>query len=195
MKQRLWPLLLSVLFTVAILVLAYISYGPYTTILLSGGFVIGLVLWLIFPGLIEYDRIRWPFLLTMGAFLLLHKPEEALLKFQDELCKITGSPSPDPSSPPLIALAVLSIAGWLLVPVLVPRRVEFGSFLAWSFFASMGITELAHYAFPLFRPEPYGFFPGMASVAVLAPLAWWGLYRSLSTRFVTPRTGFAHGRT
>jgi hypothetical protein len=49
--------------------------------------------------------------------------------------------------------------------------------LAWTFFTSMGITELAHFLLPLLTTEPYGYFPGMASVVVLAPLAWWGMWR------------------
>lgn len=44
-------------------------------------------------------------------------------------------------------------------------------------FTAMGVTELAHFAFPLFVAEPNGYFPGMASVVVLAPVAWWGMWR------------------
>jgi hypothetical protein len=57
------------------------------------------------------------------------------------------------------------------------RGYEFGRFLAWTFFASMGITELAHFGLPLLTQRPYGYFPGMGSVVVLAPLAWWGMWR------------------
>jgi hypothetical protein len=39
----------------------------------------------------------------------------------------------------------------------------------------MGITELAHFIFPVLVNEPYGYFPGMASVLVLAPRTWWGI--------------------
>jgi len=41
----------------------------------------------------------------------------------------------------------------------------------------MGITELAHFVFPSFTNKAYGYFPGMASVVLLAPVAWWGMYR------------------
>lgn len=53
----------------------------------------------------------------------------------------------------------------------------FGYFLAWTFFASMGITELAHFVLPFLTDKPYGYFPGMYSVIVLAPVAWWGMYK------------------
>jgi len=38
-----------------------------------------------------------------------------------------------------------------------------------GFYTAMGITELAHFFFPFFSAEPYGYFPGMASVVILAP--------------------------
>jgi len=41
----------------------------------------------------------------------------------------------------------------------------------------MGVTQLAHFVLPLLTNEPYGCFPGMASVLLLASLAWWGMWR------------------
>ena len=55
--------------------------------------------------------------------------------------------------------------------------IQFGNYLTWTFFTAMGVTELAHFIFPFFTKEPYGYFPGMASVFFLAPVAWWGIYR------------------
>jgi hypothetical protein len=81
------------------------------------------------------------------------------------------------ATPPLAVLLYAFAATWLLIPWLVGRRHAFGYFLVWTFFASMGITELAHFVFPLFTGAPYGYFPGMASVVPLAPLAWWGIWR------------------
>lgn len=66
--------------------------------------------------------------------------------------------------------------------MLIKRHFEFGRFLAWTFFASMGITELTHFAMPVLANEPYGYFPGMLSVFILAPLAWWGMARLLRTQ-------------
>lgn len=64
------------------------------------------------------------------------------------------------------------------MPFLVIHRVAFGYYLAWTAFAAMGITELAHFLiFPFLRGEPYSYFPGMASVILLAPVAWWGMLR------------------
>ncbi len=39
------------------------------------------------------------------------------------------------------------------------------------------MSELAHFVFPLMTGHAYGYFPGMATVFVLAPLALWGLWR------------------
>lgn len=79
-----------------------------------------------------------------------------------------------------MALALYAFAAaWLLIPWLVSRQIEFGYFLVWSFFVSMGVTEHAHFVFPFLADEPPEYFPGMASVVVLAPVAWWGMRRLL----------------
>lgn len=101
--------------------------------------------------------------------------EENIFKFQEKLSEITGTPVPSLASPSLILLVLMSVGGWLLVPYFMKRNYEFGSYLAWSFFSSMGFTELAHFVFPFFEDKPYGYFPGMMSVLILAPLAWWGM--------------------
>jgi len=76
-----------------------------------------------------------------------------------------------------MALLVLPVGTWLATPFLIKGGYDFGYYLGWTFFASMGITELAHFFLPLLANEPYGYFPGMASVLVLVPLAWWGMWR------------------
>lgn len=60
---------------------------------------------------------------------------------------------------------------------LVKHGHDFGYYLIAKFFVSMGVTELAHYFLPFLTNEPYGYLPGMASVVVPAPLAWWGILR------------------
>ncbi|WP_206110744.1 hypothetical protein [Pannonibacter phragmitetus] len=66
------------------------------------------------------------------------------------------------------------------------RGYAFGHYLAWTFFVSMGVIELAHFVFPLFGGRSYGYFPGMATVVLLAPVAWWGIYR-----MIVPKTAGA----
>jgi hypothetical protein len=71
-----------------------------------------------------------------------------------------GVPVPDVTSLPAILL--YGIAGiCLLIPLLVWKQHAFGYYLAWTFFAAMGITELAHFIFSLFKEQPYCYFPGM----------------------------------
>lgn len=77
----------------------------------------------------------------------------------------------------IIALLILPVSIWLATPFLIKRGYDFGYYLGWTFFASTGVTELAHFGLPMLTNEPYGYFPGMASVFVLAPLAWWGMWR------------------
>ena len=111
---------------------------------------------------------------------MAHKYEERTMDFFPALSEITGRPVPEITSPPAIMLLVLA-AVWLAIPFLIVKKYDIGYFLAWTFFASMGITELAHFVLPLLTHKPYGYFPGMYSVAVLAPVAWWGMW-SLSNK-------------
>lgn len=109
---------------------------------------------------------------------MLHKVEENRTAFFEVVSdKITGQPAPEVSIGLMLSLLVVPVGAWLAVPPLVKRGYSFGYFLAWTFFASMGITELAHFILPLLTDEPYDYFPGMASVFVLASLAWWGMRR------------------
>jgi hypothetical protein len=40
-------------------------------------------------------------------------------------------------------------------------RRPFAEFLSYTLFFGPGFMEWTHYVFPFFRPEPYGYFPGM----------------------------------
>lgn len=163
----------AMLFTITGLVLGYITLGFWAALIFTFGYLGGLALWIIMPVRITLRRILIPYILTL-AFFILHKVEERERNFFPALTELTGTPAPDPGSLPAILLyGIASI--WLLVPVLIWKQYAFGYYLAWTFFASMGISELAHFVFPLFRDQPYAYFPGMWSVIPLAPLAWWGM--------------------
>jgi len=183
MRRKASDVLTALFFTVAMLATSYFSFGIWTTFIFSFGFLGGFVLWLFFPGVTAYSLLKGPYYLTLASFLFLHKVEENIAKFQERLSEITGHPVPAINSPALIVLLFLTVGGWLLVPFLIKRRYQFGYYLAWSFFASMGIVELAHFIFPFFIEGPYGYFPGMASVFVLAPAAWWGMWRLVRYRY------------
>lgn len=175
MQKRNYVIALAILYTIAVVAIGYVLLGAVGAGLFTLGFLGGLIVWLAMPERATFTDIRTPFLITLGLFVL-HKIEERELDFFPELSAITGVPVPEAGSPLAILLYVLA-AAWLLVPLLMPRGYSFGYYLAWSFFTSMGVIELTHFAFPLFRDGPYGYFPGMASVVLLAPAAWWGLYR------------------
>lgn len=162
-------------FTVGVVVLGYIMLGLLPMLLFALGFVGGLLLWMYFPSTTPFTQIKIPYFLTL-LFFVGHKWEERQFNFFPALSEITGVPVPSPDSI-LVPLLYAFAAAWLLIPFLLPRKVEFGYFLAWTFFASMGIIELAHFAFPLLTDGPYGYFPGMVSVVFLAPAAWWGMSR------------------
>lgn len=175
MGKRNHVIALAVLNTAAIVVVGYALLGAVGAALFTLGFVGGLVIWLAMPERATFADVRGPYLITLG-FFVLHKLEERELGFFPALSQLTGIPVPEAGSPLAVLLYALA-AGWLLVPLLMSRHYSFGYYLAWTFFVSMGVVELAHFVFPLFENRPYGYFPGMASVVPLAPAAWWGLYR------------------
>lgn len=163
------------LFSLAVLILGYVLLGLLPAFLFAFGFVGGFVLWLVVPRRPTFGEIKVPYFLTL-AFFILHKMEERHFDFFPALSKLTGKPMPEPNS--FLAVLLYAFAGaWLLIPYLVGRGAQFGYYLAWTFFTSMGVIELAHFAFPFFTSSPYGYFPGMASVVLLAPVAWWGMWR------------------
>jgi hypothetical protein len=167
----------AVIFTGIVLTLGYISFGLWTMLIFTSGFVGGLVLWLTLPSRGTFREIRLPLFLALALFVI-HRIEEYQSRFFSILSQITGTPTPDVSGWPVILLLVMSVGAWLLIPVLVIRRIQFGYYLAWTFFAAMGITELAHLVvFPVVVGRPFEYFPGMGSVFLLAPIAWWGAWR------------------
>ena len=166
---------LAIGLTSCVIALGYVMLGLLPMILFTFGFLGGLLVWLMSRANPDWRAIRLPFFLTLAAFVL-HKLEERYLDFFPALSRITGVRPPETDSIFVYALYALA-ATWLLIPVLVPRRADFGYYLAWTFFVSMGVIELAHFVFPLLTGGDYGYFPGMASAVILAPLGWWGMWR------------------
>jgi hypothetical protein len=175
MKQKPLTIFFALLFTLVVLILGYVMLGLLPMFLFAFGFLGGFILWLVIPTNASFNAIRIPYFLTF-AFFILHKFEERYMDFFPRLAKITGVPVPDTSSW-LVVLLYAFAGAWLLIPFLVKRGYSFGYYLAWTFFTAMGITELAHFIFPFFEGISYGYFPGMASVILLAPAAWWGMKR------------------
>lgn len=177
MKNQSPTTICALIFTLAVLVLGYISFGFWTMIIFTSGFLGGFVLWKLLPSKGSWVSIQAPYWLTLGAFIL-HRIEEYKFEFFKELSYVTGVPTPEIVSLPIIILVLLSIGAWLLIPFLVKYEYKFGYYLAWTFFAAMGITELAHILiFPILSHQEHDYFPGAASIILLAPAAWWGMGR------------------
>jgi hypothetical protein len=166
----------ALLFTIAILTVGYVAFGLITDLIFASGFLTGFIIWLFFKEEPSFDRIKIPYWSTMILFIL-HRVEEKIMNFFDKLAEITKVPTPDIASFEVITLVMVSVGAWLAIPYLVKRRYAFGYYLSWTFFSAMGVTELTHFIFPFFTNEPYGYFPGMTSAILLAPVAWWGMYR------------------
>lgn len=164
----------ATVFTMTAIALGYFSLGIVAAFLFTFGYLGGLIAWAITHSSSSFRQIAPAYFITLFLFVL-HKIEEREMNFFPALSEITGVPAPDATSP--IALSLYGIAFlWLAIPFLIARRSQLGYFLAWTFFCSMGITELAHFILPFFRDKPYGYFPGMWSVMGLAPAAWYGMW-------------------
>lgn len=163
-------------FTIAILTVGYLAFGVLTDLIFASGFLTGFLLWLFVKAKPSFEQIKLPYWITLILFIV-HRVEEKTMNFFDRLAEITGVPTPEIASFEVIVLVVVSVGAWLSIPFLMKRRYDFGYYLGWTFFSAMGITELAHFVFPFFLDEPYSYFPGMASVIILAPVAWWGMKR------------------
>lgn len=161
--------------TIGTVVTGYAALGVLPAFLFTFGFVGGTAAWIATKERPAFERIRQPFYATLFMFVI-HKLEERHNDFFTALSAITGVTAPKPGT--WVTLVLYGVAAmWLFVPYLVGRRHEFGYYLAWTFFTSMGVIELSHFVFPLMVRGPYAYFPGMASVFLLAPLGWWGMYR------------------
>lgn len=184
MKIKSSTVIAAAIFTIAVPAIGHLSFGPWPALLFLIGYLGGFILWVVLPMRAPFSRIKGLYWATFALFIL-HRVEEKVFGFFAKLSELTGVPVPEIASPPIVLLLVMSVGAWFLGPLLYSRGHAFGHYLVWTFFASMGITELAHFVLPLFAPEPYGYFPGMLSVIPLAPVAWysmWSLTRKASIR-------------
>lgn len=167
---------LAVVLSVSALVLGYSAFGGLTTLIFTAGFVGGLALWLVLPARGTWRDIKVPYWIALLLFVL-HRIEEKQMNFFAYLSDTTGVRTPAVTSVPVVALVMLSVGAWVLVPFLMARSQPFGRYLAWTFFASMGVTELAHFVVFPWLNGSLGYVPGMWTVLALAPVAWWGMVR------------------
>lgn len=170
--------------------LAFTLFVPLTGLLYLGSLVAtiflvgyggGWVMWLVRPAVASFERIKVPYWLTVAAFVL-HKVEENRARFFETLSReVTGVAVPEATPLLFVAMLIVPAGAWLLVPWLMGRCHALGTYLAYTLFASMALSELAHFVFPLLTGHAYGYFPGMVTVFVLAPLGGWGLWRLWSS--------------
>jgi len=167
----------ALIVTCATLALGYSAFGGLTALIFTAGFAGGFILWIALPSSGDWPSIRTPYFVSLALFLL-HRIEEDRPGFFARLAEISGVQTPAFTSPALVLLLLASVGAWLSVPFLLRCKHPLGRYFAWAFFASMGLTELAHFVvFPFFTHNPFSYFPGMATVVVLAPAAWWGMWR------------------
>lgn len=178
MKKQFSTIVFALLFSLMIPIFGYIYTGWLIALLFFIGYLTGFFLWLFTPAKVPLTTVKAPYWTTLMVFLLLHKVEENRMKFFEVVGdKITGVPVPEVTPLLVISLLILPIGAWLMIPFLLKRGYDFGYYLAWTFFTSTGIIELAHFIFPLLTNEPYGYFPGMYTALPLAAAGWWGIWR------------------
>ncbi|MCG7594871.1 hypothetical protein ACXYX3_28250 (plasmid) [Mycobacterium sp. C3-094] len=177
-NARPWPAVAAaVALTTAALSVGYWALGLATMLIFTAGFVGGLLLWRVWPSGGGWADIRAPYWIALLLFLA-HRVEEKQMGFFAFLAAVTGVPTPAVNSVPVVLLVAVSAGAWLLIPALMRRGRPIGRYLAWTFFASLGLTELAHFVvFPWLDPGGAGYVPGMWTVVALAPVAWWGMWR------------------
>ena len=99
------------------------------------------------------------------------------------LSEVTKVRTPEILSWEVVGLVVISVGSWLSIPFLLRKGYDFGYYFAWTFFAAMGVTELAHWiVFPFLLETPFQYIPGMISVVPLAPVAWVAMRRLIVGR-------------
>jgi hypothetical protein len=176
MEKNLFTISSAFIFALSMLVFGYLTIGLLPALIFSTCYVGGFIVWLTTSDTASWEEIKVPYYWTLFLFLIHRGIEEQFFGFFDELEKITGVAMPESITISGALITIFSIL-WILSPMLVKKGYSIGYYGAWSFFIAMGVTELAHFIIPIFTPEPYGYFPGMASVVFLAPVAWWGMWR------------------
>lgn len=170
------------LYTAFTLWLGYKAFGFFTSLIFSSGFLGGFALWYLFDSTAPYEKLKGPYYTCLLLFLI-HRIEEKYAGFFSFLSEVTNIPTPEIMSWQVIGLVVISVGSWLSIPFLLSRGKDFGYYFVWTFFAAMGITELAHWiVFPFFAKDLWQYVPGMISVLILAPSAWLGMHRLISDR-------------
>ncbi len=158
-----------------IIALGGLAFVPLVSLIFATGFVPGFLFWLVRRESFTFRSIKWPYFASLGAYVV-HRIEEGVSGFVPAVEELTGGTAVDPTSPLSLLLVLFSLI-WMLSPILVRRQISFGYFGAWSLFAAFAFVELWHFVFPFLTPEPYGYFPGMATAPLISAAGFWGLYR------------------
>ena len=175
-----WAVAVGAALSLVTLWLGYAAFGLVTMLVFSAGFGGGLLLWLLMPARGTWTDIKVPYWTALVLFVI-HRIDEKQAGFFAFLSEVTGTPTPAVGSAPVILLLIVSVGAWLSIPVLVMRDNPLGYYLAWTYFASLGITEAAHLlVFPWVTSDRPQYVPAMWTVMVLAPVAWWGMWRLAS---------------
>lgn len=172
-------ILVATIFCAVMSGLGALAIAPLVALVFGIGFFSGLVLWLVRPMAVSWNRIKMPYFAAILAYII-HRIDEGVSDFVPAMEELTGRQAADVASPTSITLVVLSL-GWMLSPLLIRIGHPLGYFGAWSLFATFALVEPWHFLFPILSPEPYGYFPGMITAPIIIVAGTWGLWRMWST--------------
>ncbi|WP_284653207.1 hypothetical protein [Flavobacterium terrisoli] len=176
MESKYFTFLLAFAITISVPLIGYRLFGIIPALIFLCGYLPGFVLWMISDNKTPFENIKVIFWIVLGLFLI-HRVEENYTGFFEALSEFTNVPTPEISSLWVFLLVILSIGSWISAPFLIKRGNAFGYLFAWIFLCCCGISELAHFVFPIFNGhgDGYGYFPGMLSVIALAPVSWYAM--------------------
>jgi hypothetical protein len=174
-RKRAGHVVLATAYCAVMVALFAVGAAPLIGIAHAPGYFGGLALWFAHPMRATWARIKAPYLVALGA-IAVHRIDEEVSAFVPAIEELNGRQAAAATSPISILIVVLTLA-WILSPLLLRTGHPLGHFGAWSLFAAFGLVEPWHFVFPLFTPEPYGYFPGMVTAPIIIAAAWWGMWR------------------
>ena len=156
------------------------SFGWPLVIVLGTGTMLALAFWIAKGRFHLAGRQMLPLHLATTIAVHLHVYEELTQGFPSAMRQTFHSATfSDATFLARIVFAVPII--YMLAAIGLWFRRPFAEFLSYTLFFGPGLMEWAHYVLPLFRPEPYHYFPGMwtAWVPMIPGLTglWWNVRR------------------
>lgn len=154
--------------------LAYLSIGVLYAAISSIGYFLGFLFWQHFSSCVAWRAIKAPYIFTLLTLLINWSS-----LFESSSGRAENALIASVNDERTLWFLAIQLLVWLVFPFLLLRDNSLGSYFAWAFFTTMGVTEFTTFVVPVLLNVSLSYFPGMVSVLVIAPLAWWGIWRMI----------------